>query len=63
MSNTPQHDQESDPDTCAAEALENARAMPHGAARSEAMKKAGLLRNAADLRGLMFAKKGRPRKS
>jgi hypothetical protein len=41
-------------------ALEDARAMPPGPQRTEAMKKAGILRNAADLRGLFFAKRGRP---
>jgi hypothetical protein len=44
-------------------ALEEARAMPPGPERTEAMKKAGILRNAADLRGLFFAKRGRPAKS
>jgi hypothetical protein len=44
-------------------ALEQARAMPHGPARSEALKRAGLLQNAADLQGLLFAKRGRPPKT
>ena len=43
-------------------ALEQARAMPHGPARSEALKRAGLLQNAADLQGVTFAKRGRPPK-
>jgi len=43
-------------------ALEEARAVPPGPARREAMKKAGMLRNAAALRGMFFAKPGRPRK-
>jgi hypothetical protein len=43
-------------------ALEQARAMPHGPARSEALKRAGLLQNAADMQGLTFAKRGRPPK-
>jgi hypothetical protein len=43
-------------------ALEQARAMPHGPARSEALKRAGILQNAADMRGLLFAKRGRPPK-
>jgi len=30
--------------------------------RTEAMKRAGILRNAADLQGLFFAKRGRPTK-
>ena len=44
-------------------ALEQARAMPHGPARSEALKRAGLLQNAADMQGLTFAKRGRPPKN
>jgi hypothetical protein len=44
-------------------ALEEARRMPPGPARTEAMKKAGILRNAADLDGLFFAKRGRPAKT
>jgi len=44
-------------------ALEEARAMPHGPARSEALKRAGLLQKAADTQGLQFAKRGRPRKT
>jgi hypothetical protein len=44
-------------------ALEQARAMPHGPARSEALKRAGILQNAADMRGLLFAKRGRPPKT
>ncbi len=43
-------------------ALEEARAMPPGPERTEAMKKAGMLRNAAGLRGVFFAKRGRPPK-
>jgi hypothetical protein len=57
-----QYDSE-DPDASAAEALDAARAMPHGPARTVALKKAGLLRYQADLLGLVFAKRGRPRKS
>jgi hypothetical protein len=44
-------------------ALEQARALPHGPARSEALKRAGLLQNAADMQGLLFAKRGRPPKT
>ncbi|KRQ99012.1 hypothetical protein CQ10_03810 [Bradyrhizobium valentinum] len=44
-------------------ALEQARAMPHGPARSEALKRAGLLQNAADMQGVLFAKRGRPPKT
>ena len=44
-------------------ALEQARAMPPGPARSEALKRAGILQNEADMQGLLFAKRGRPPKS
>jgi hypothetical protein len=44
-------------------ALEQARAMPQGPARSEALKRAGLLQNAADMQGVTFAKRGRPPKN
>jgi hypothetical protein len=46
----------------AVDALQEAREMPPGARRTSALKKAGLLQRAADSQGLMFAKKGRPRK-
>lgn len=52
----------SDRDLDAEEALEAARAMPAGPAKSEAMKKAGLLRKAADAQGISYAKRGRPPK-
>lgn len=51
-----------DLDAEAACALEAARNMKPGAERTEAMKRAGILRNAADLQGLFFAKRGRPAK-
>jgi hypothetical protein len=44
-------------------ALEEARTMAPGPERTEAMKRAGILRNAVDLHGLIFAKRGRPPKS
>jgi hypothetical protein len=44
-------------------ALEQARAMQPGPERTEAMKRAGVLRNAADLQGLFFAKRGSPAKT
>jgi hypothetical protein len=44
-------------------ALSEARAMPHGPERSKSMKKAGILRNAADKSGMAFAKLGRPPKT
>lgn len=44
------------------EALEAARSILNGPERSEALKKAGLLRREADARGVVFAKRGRPRK-
>ena len=43
-------------------ALEIARSMLPGATRIEALKKASLLRNAADAYGISFAKRGRPPK-
>jgi hypothetical protein len=52
-----------DLDAEAIAALEEARAMPHGPERTEAMKKAGILRKAADLHGIVFAKRGRPLKT
>jgi hypothetical protein len=54
---------ELDLDAEALVALEEARAMPHGPERTEAMKKAGFLRNAADLQGISFARRGRPPKT
>jgi hypothetical protein len=44
------------------DALEEAREMPPGAPRTEALKKAGLLRRTADNQGVIFLKRGRPRK-
>ena len=55
----PDHDLEAE----ALAALEKARAMPHGLERTRALKKAGNLRNAADLLGIVFAKRGRPAKT
>jgi hypothetical protein len=52
-----------DLDAEASAALERARLMPPGPERTEAMKKAGILRNAADLQGVFFAKRGRPAKT
>jgi len=49
-------------DKLAGEALELARLMPPGPARNEALKLASQLRCTADARGLIFAKRGRPRK-
>ena len=45
----------------ATDALQEAREMPPGTQRIDALKKAGLLRHAADNQGLTFAKRGRPR--
>jgi hypothetical protein len=50
-------------DAKALAALEEARAIPHGPERTKAMKQAGNLRNAADLLGIVFAKRGRPAKT
>jgi hypothetical protein len=52
-----------DLDAEALAALDAARRMPPGPERTEAMKKAGILRNAADLQGVFFAKRGRPAKT
>jgi hypothetical protein len=52
-----------DLDAQALMALSEARAMPPGPERSAAMKKAGILRNAADRHGMVFAKLGRPPKT
>jgi hypothetical protein len=49
-------------DTLAVEALELARRMPPGEARNEALKAASQLRCCADAHGIVFAKRGRPRK-
>ena len=53
----PNHDRDAEAD----EALEAARTMPSGQEKMEALKKAGLLRNAADARGISFAERGKPR--
>jgi hypothetical protein len=45
----------------ATDALEEARGMPPGSQRIQALKQAGLLRHAADSQGLDFAKRGKPR--
>jgi hypothetical protein len=37
--------------------------MPAGPEKTEALRRAGMLRNAADVRGFFFAKRGRPRKA
>jgi len=42
------------------EALSDALKLPHGLARSEALKKASQLRIAADKQGIRFARRGRP---
>ena len=63
MSKHKQHEPEDDPDASALEALEVARSLPQGPSRTEALKKAGLLRNEADRRGIAFAKKGRPKRN
>ena len=46
-------------DERAIDALETAQAMPPGARRSDALKKAGVLRRTADNMGILFAKRGR----
>ena len=42
---------------------EEARAMPHGPERAQAMKKAGNLRNPAELLGIAYSRRGRPAKT
>ena len=51
-----------DLETEALAALEVARATPPGPERMEAMRRAGILRNAADMQGLLLLKRGRPPK-
>jgi hypothetical protein len=50
-----------DLDAKADDALLMAQSMPRGKEKSEALKRAGLLRRAADANGISFAKRGRPR--
>jgi hypothetical protein len=57
------HSPDPDLDARAQAALDEARAMPPGPAKAEALRKAGQLRNAADIRGFVFGKRGRPVKS
>jgi hypothetical protein len=54
---------ELDVDAEAQAALDQARAMPQGPERTSAMKKAGVLRNAADSHGIVYAKRGRSTKT
>jgi len=51
-----------DLEVAAADALELARQMAPGPERNEALKLASALRCSADERGVVFAKRGRPRK-
>jgi hypothetical protein len=44
-------------------ALERARTMSPGPERNEAMKQAGILRNAAELQGMSFSERRRPAKT
>jgi hypothetical protein len=53
---------ELDLDAEAQAALDEARA-PQGPEQTAAMKKAGILRNAADSHGIVYAKRGRPTKT
>ena len=48
-----------DLDAEAEAALEAARLMPPGPEKADALKKAGLLRKAADVTGIVFAPRGR----
>lgn len=63
MSGLPTRQTETDCKASAEAALEEARNMPPGSERSDALKKAGLLRRDADAYGIAFAKKGRPEKT
>ncbi|WP_291867519.1 hypothetical protein [Bradyrhizobium sp.] len=56
------HREERDMEAQADEALEAARSMSPGKDKTEALKRAGLLRTAADARGVSFARRGRPPK-
>jgi len=47
-------------DARAQEALDAARKLPHGSERSEAMKKAGQLRLAADMKDLLTTRPAKP---
>jgi hypothetical protein len=58
--NRPKHDRDLNAE--ADQALEAARSMPPGPDKVEALKRAGLLRKAADARGVVFARRGRPPK-
>jgi hypothetical protein len=60
--NKPPPRQDSDLDAQAQIALDEARAMPPGPEKTEALRRAGKLRNAADVHGFTFAKLGRPPK-
>ena len=60
--NKPPPRQDIELDAQAQIALDEARAMPPGPEKTEALRTAGLLRNAADINGPMFAKLGRPPK-
>jgi hypothetical protein len=60
--NKPPPRQDSELDAQAQIALDEARAMPPGPEKTEALRKAGKLRNAADINGFTFAKLGRPPK-
>ena len=59
---SPQVSDRIDREILAADALEKARLLPPGPERNEALKLASLLRCTADSEGLVFAKRGRPRK-
>jgi hypothetical protein len=60
--NKPPPRQDIELDAQAQIALDEARAMAPGPEKTEALRKAGLLRNAADSNGPQFAKLGRPPK-
>ena len=55
-------DRDMDAEADADDALDAARSMTPGQDKAEALKKAGLLRRAADAGGDSFARRGRPSK-
>jgi hypothetical protein len=62
MANSKRTPRDIDLDAKAEAALEEARALPRGPEKTEALRKAGTLRNAAEVRGFVFARRDRPPK-
>jgi hypothetical protein len=59
---TPRSSDRHEREKLASEALELARKLPPGPERNDALKSASQLRCSADALGIVFAKRGRPRK-